>query len=206
MDIERPSEGVFLPELKLPENPAEAIEVLRKELMAVRAMAAVAFDEVASIKREESLLDAESLIPGPEKESPFAALMPTSPEEPEGRILPNEVEFGKPKEAPTESSDSIALRPCDINGIEFTDADDVVVHIAADRTTQPIPGYDWTSSTILAFLRYPVFCETEGVTVHGVLVGFTRLPSGTANYQVLRWDEDDPEDKKWIPDWVRAHD
>lgn len=90
-----------------------------------------------------------------------------------------DVEFGVPKVDVSAEENIVTLRPTDMWGEEFDDADDVLLYVANDRAVHQIQDRGWVATagdvigTILSFVRFPTWNAEEG-WVEGVLVGENR--------------------------------
>ena len=100
-----------------------------------------------------------------------------SPREPDHGMPLLDIEWGVPKVDPSsDPTATIVLRPCQADGTEYGDADDVCVYIRNDRAEVQIEPRLWKATagavigTILSFLRFPWDVGTAPA-VHGVLIG-----------------------------------
>jgi len=87
------------------------------------------------------------------------------------------VEWGIPKADPTNTAARIiTLRPCDEEGAEYTDADDVDVYVRSDQSWVQLGPRGWLATagdvvgTVLSFVRFP-WDAAFSSAVQGVLVG-----------------------------------
>lgn len=165
----------------MPEEQAkleEQIKTLRKEM-----------DEVLRQRREAgSLLDMEERLSAIEdsKQDAFSwdsstpdtsrsgdlmdvRKMPKTVEE-ELRVIPFDIEFGKPTANVTTDVATVTMQPCAEDGTSFANAATVTVYIANDRQTQDTSGRGWTTTTILSFIRFAPFVAGTP-NIEGVLIG-----------------------------------
>ena len=96
--------------------------------------------------------------------------------DPQPELSVIDIEWGIPKTDPTsDSTATITLRPCEADGTEYDDADDVVVYLRNDRAEIQIEQRGWLATagavvgTILSFQRFP--WDVGSPAVHGVLIG-----------------------------------
>ena len=113
--------------------------------------------------------------------------------DPQPELSVIDIEWGIPKTDPTsDSTATITLRPCEADGTEYDDADDVVVYLRNDRAEIQIEQRGWLATagevvgTILSFHRFP--WDVGSPAVHGVLIGegpsVNSTPAGeTGTYQ-----------------------
>ena len=95
--------------------------------------------------------------------------MPTSIEE-ELKVLPFDIEFGKPTADVTTDVATVTLQPCDQAGNSFASADTATVYIANDRQVQAVAARGWTTTTVLSLIRFSPWVD-DTPDIEGVLIG-----------------------------------
>lgn len=121
----------------------------------------------------------------------------------DGELIPFEIEHGSPKTDVTADAATVTLRPTDEDGVEYEDADDVIVYVSNDREQRTILRRNWVKTiaaipedpgppvvpavpavigTILSFIRF----SPETAEAEGVLVG--EPPEGVRFFKTIRGD------------------